>query len=61
MLGPNNPVMPATQSLVFYFYKIGFIQNDKGYAAAIALAIMLIIGIVTFVQFRLQKRWVHYD
>jgi multiple sugar transport system permease protein len=61
MLGPNNPVMQATQSLVFYFYKIGFIQNDKGYAAAIALAIMLIIGIVTFVQFRLQKRWVHYD
>ena len=61
MLGPNNPVMPATQSLVFYFYKMGFILNDKGYAAAIALAIMLIIGIVTFVQFRLQKRWVHYD
>ncbi len=61
MLGPNNPVMPATQSLVFYFYKTGFIMNDKGLAATIALAIMIIIGIVTFIQFRLQKRWVNYD
>lgn len=61
MLGPNNPVMPVTQSLVFYFYKNGFISNDKGYAAAIALAIMVIIGIVTVIQFRLQRRWVNYD
>lgn len=61
MLGPNNPVMPATQSLVFYFYKTGFITNDKGLAATIALAILVIIGIVTFLQFRLQKRWVYYD
>ncbi|GAB3038503.1 sugar ABC transporter permease [Parafrigoribacterium mesophilum] len=61
MLGPNNPVMPATQSLVFYFYETGFIRNDKGFAATIALAILVIIGIVTFLQFRLQKRWVNYD
>lgn len=61
MLGPNNPVMPVTQSLVFYFYENGFIRNDKGFAAAIALAILVIIGIVTVIQFRLQKRWVNYD
>ena len=61
MLGPNNPVMPATQSLVFYFYETGFVRNDKGFAAAIALAILVIIGIVTLLQFRLQKRWVNYD
>lgn len=61
MLGPNNPVMPVTQSLVFYFYEAGFIRNDKGYAATLALAILVIIGIVTLIQFRLQKRWVNYD
>ena len=61
MLGPNNPVMPATQSLVFYFYETGFVRNDKGFAAALALAILVIIGIVTLLQFRLQKRWVNYD
>jgi multiple sugar transport system permease protein len=30
-------------------------------SSAIALAILVIIGIVTFIQFRLQKRWVNYD
>jgi multiple sugar transport system permease protein len=30
-------------------------------SAAIALAILVIIGIVTLIQFRLQKRWVNYD
>ena len=36
-------------------------SNDKGYAAAIAMVIFVIIGVVTLVQFRLQKRWVNND
>lgn len=61
ILGPRNPVMPETASLVYFFYSKGFVDNDKGYAAAIALAILVIIGIVTLIQFRLQKRWVNYE
>ena len=48
-------------SLVYFFYDQGFVQNDKGYAAAIAIVIFLIIGLVTLLQFRLQKRWVNND
>jgi len=58
LLGPNNPVIPRTMSLVFYFYNAGFIDNDKGFAAAIAMAIFVLIGIVTLVQFRVQRKWV---
>jgi multiple sugar transport system permease protein len=36
------------------------VTNDRGYAAAIVMVLLLIIGILTAVQFRLQKRWVHY-
>jgi len=61
VLGPRNPIMPESASLVYYFYSTGFIDNQKGYAAAIALAILVIIGLVTLVQFRLQRRWVTYD
>ena len=61
LLGSKNPVMPKTMSLVFYFFSQGFISNDKGYAAAIAMFIFLLIGIVTIWQFRLQKRWVNND
>lgn len=61
LLGSKNPIMPKTSSLVFYFYSQGFISNDKGYAAAIAIFIFLLIGLVTILQFRLQRRWVSND
>jgi multiple sugar transport system permease protein len=61
LLGSKNPIMPKTASLVFYFYSQGFISNDKGYAAAIAIFIFLLIGLVTILQFRLQRRWVSND
>jgi len=61
LLGSSNPVLPKSMSLVYFFYSQGFVSNDKGYAAAIAMVIFLIIGVVTVVQFRLQKRWVNND
>jgi multiple sugar transport system permease protein len=59
MLGHNNPVLPKTMSLVFYFYESGFVSNNQGYAAAIAVFIFVIIGLVTILQFGLQRRWVY--
>jgi multiple sugar transport system permease protein len=61
ILGSSNPVLPKSMSLVYFFYREGFVNNDKGYAAAIAMVIFVIIGIVTAIQFRLQKRWVQVD
>jgi len=56
LLGTSNPVMPKTQSIVYLFYDQAFVQQDRGYAAAVALLIMLIIGLVTLVQFRANRR-----
>lgn len=61
ILGSANPIIPKSMSLVYFFYREGFTQGDKGYAAAIAMVILLIIGIVTFLQFRLQRKWVVND
>jgi len=61
LLGSSNPVLPKSMSLVYFFYSQGFVSNDKGYAAAIAMVIFLIIGVVTVLQFRFQKRWVNND
>ena len=52
--------MPVTQSLVLKFYNVGIVAGDRGYAAAIAVLILLIIGATTALQFRMQRRWVHY-
>jgi multiple sugar transport system permease protein len=32
-----------------------------GYAAAMSWVLFLIIFVVTIIQIRWQKRWVHYD
>jgi multiple sugar transport system permease protein len=32
-----------------------------GYAAAIAWVLFSIVFILTVIQFRLQRRWVHYE
>lgn len=60
LLGPTNPVMPKTQSLVFMFYDAAFLTNEKGYASAIAMFVLLIIAVCTVLQFKLQRKWVHY-
>lgn len=61
MLGRNNPAMPNTRTVVYLFYQAGFLDNDRGYAAAVAFLLLLIILVLTVVQFRLQKKWVHYE
>ncbi|ADB33949.1 binding-protein-dependent transport systems inner membrane component [Kribbella flavida DSM 17836] len=61
LLGPTNPVMPKTQSLVFLFYDAAFVGNERGYAAAVAVLILAVVGLLTLFQFRFQRRWVNYD
>ena len=61
MMGKTNPALPDTRTIVYLFYEAGFLDNDKGYAAAVAFVLLLIILVFTVVQFRLQKRWVHYE
>ncbi len=55
--GPAN----ATNTLVFNIYRYAFQFFQMGYAAAMAWVLFAIIFVVTLVQFRYQKRWVHYD
>lgn len=61
MIGPNSPVLQNTETVVFLFYQDAFINGDKGYAATIAFALFLLILTFTLLQFRLQRRWVHYQ
>ncbi len=58
--GSSNLVVNSTQTVVYLFYENAFQLNNKGYAAAIAVLLFVIILGVTIVQFQLQKRWVHY-
>ena len=58
LMGPNNPQMAKSQTLVYFFYNQGFTLGHVGYAAAIAVLILVIIGAITAMQFALKKKWV---
>ncbi len=60
MVGPYNPAAPHTKTIVYLFYQAGFVNNDRGSAAAIAFVLLALILGLTVLQFRLQKKWVHY-
>lgn len=61
MVSPTNPAIGSARSVIYLFYHEAFVVGDKGLAAAIALVLFIIILILTIIQFRLQKRWVHYE
>ena len=61
MIDQTNPVLPEVQSLMYLFYREAFVAGNKGYASAIVIWTILLIGVVTIFQFIGQKKWVNYD
>ena len=49
--GPAN----ATNVLQLYIYDVAFGRFQFGYASAMSLALLLVLGIITFIQFRLTR------
>jgi multiple sugar transport system permease protein len=48
-------------TLVYYIYQQGFDAGRMGYAISVAWVLLAIILVFTFIQFRLQRKWVHYQ
>ena len=57
----SNPVINDAQSLMYLFYRESFVAGNKGLGSAIVIWTVLLIGIVTIVQFIGQKKWVNYE
>lgn len=55
--GPNG----STEVMVERIYNYGFRYFKMGYAAAFSWILFVIIFILTLLQLKLQKGWVHYD
>lgn len=51
----------STTVIVYYLWDRAFVQFDAGYAAAMAYALFVIILLITAVQFRVARRYVHYS
>lgn len=55
--GPGD----STRSVVMYIYEKAFQRFDLGYAAAVSMTLFAIILVLTLIQFRIGRRWVHYE
>lgn len=61
IVGPSSPAYDKTVSLVYLFYNNSFKYADRGYGSAIIMLLLALILIITVIQMKVQKRWVHYN
>ena len=61
MVEDTNPALTSVQSLMYLFYRETFVAGSRGSGAAIVVWTVLIIGVITAIQFIGQKKWVNYD
>jgi len=54
--GPNH----ASEVLLFTIYQEGFVYLRVGYASAMTTVFLAILVVLTFLQYRVQDRQVHY-
>jgi multiple sugar transport system permease protein len=51
----------STLSIVLYIYQTGFQNFQMGYASTLALIVFIVIMILTVIQLRISRYWVHYE
>jgi sn-glycerol 3-phosphate transport system permease protein len=54
--GPDN----ATALLLFYIYEVGFRYWDSGYAAALTVVLLALLGAFAALQFLVLEKRIHY-
>ncbi|MFK9094523.1 carbohydrate ABC transporter permease [Bacillus salipaludis] len=51
----------STRTLLYFYYQTAFEEFNMGKATATAILLVIITAAFSFIQFRLSKRWVHYQ
>lgn len=58
--GTGGPV-DSTLFYTLYLYERGFVNFEMGYASALGAVLLVIIGVLTALNFYASKHWVHYN
>ena len=61
MIEKTNPAIRSCETILYNFYQETFVKNNKGYGSALVVWCVILIAIITAVQFIGQKKWVTYD
>ena len=55
--GPGD----SSRSIVMYIQEVGFQNLEMGYASAVSLLLLAMVGIVTLINFLASKHWTFYE
>lgn len=61
MFETSSPSFRSVESIVYLFYRYTFGNYNRGYGSTIVVFLFVIIMILTAIQMKLQKKWVHYN
>jgi ABC-type sugar transport system permease subunit len=49
-----------TTTIIYYLYQYGFEFFEVGYASSVALLLFVLLFALTWLQFAVSRKWVHY-
>lgn len=61
MIEKTNPAIRSAETILYNFYQETFVKNNKGYGSALVVWCVILIAMITIIQFIGQKKWVTYD
>ena len=57
----SSRAVRSVKSVTYLFYQHSFERGERGYGSAIVIFMMIIIGIITYLIQKTEKKWVHYN
>lgn len=57
----GNPYRQFGQTIMHVYYSTAFVSDNKGYASAICVIMLIVILVITAVQNKFESKWVNYD
>ncbi len=61
VMDKTSRAWPTVKTITYLFYEYAFEKSDRGYGAAIVMFMIVIIGIITLILQKTEKKWVHYE
>lgn len=61
LMDQSSKAWPTVKTITYLFYEYAFEQSNRGYGAAIVVFMIGIIGAITVILQKTEKKWVHYE
>lgn len=61
IIDESSRAVKSVKSVTYLFYQHSFERGERGYGSAIVIFMMVVIGIITWLIQKTEKKWVHYN